>query len=119
VVRVGQAGSKLRAIVQDSGQIPFQTPRNLPYPVVVEIHKLSGDQCSMLNLGATSIEHLEGILERLGKHGEMRTSMVLSTHSADRRVEASADDFTRPSVSTGWTQMPSREPTRPRRSSKA
>src|SRR5438105_4219528 len=34
--------------------------RATSYPEVVEIHKLSGDQCSMLKVRATSIVHLEG-----------------------------------------------------------
>jgi Lrp/AsnC family leucine-responsive transcriptional regulator len=39
------------------------------------------------------MEHFEGLLERLGKHGEMRTSVVLSTQYEGRPVEAPAEDF--------------------------
>ena len=72
------------------------------YPEVVEIHKLSGDYCSMLKIRAASIEHLEGVIERIGKHGEMRTSVVLSTQYADRPVEPPPAQFLRASASQGW-----------------
>jgi Lrp/AsnC family transcriptional regulator, leucine-responsive regulatory protein len=63
----------------------------------------------MLKVRAMSIEHLEGVLERLGLHGEMRTSVVLSTQYADRPVEPPGEDFARPTVSTGWTLNPACE----------
>jgi Lrp/AsnC family leucine-responsive transcriptional regulator len=56
------------------------------YPEVVEIHKLSGDYCSMLKVRATSMRHLEAIIERLGQHGEMRTSIVLSSPLEKRSI---------------------------------
>jgi Lrp/AsnC family leucine-responsive transcriptional regulator len=77
------------------------------YPEVVEIHKLSGDYCSMLKVRAASIEHLEGVIERLGKHGEMRTSVVLSTQYADRPVEPPPAEFLRATASEGWARPPS------------
>src|SRR5262245_41806206 len=33
------------------------------FPEVVEIHKLSGDHCSMLKVRTASLEHFEGLLE--------------------------------------------------------
>jgi Lrp/AsnC family leucine-responsive transcriptional regulator len=72
------------------------------YPEVVEVHKLSGDHCSMLKVRAASMEHFEGLLERLGRHGEMRTSVVLSTQYEGRPVEAPAEDFLRATHSQGW-----------------
>jgi Lrp/AsnC family leucine-responsive transcriptional regulator len=72
------------------------------YPEVVEVHKLSGDYCSMLKVRAASLEHLEGMLERLGQHGEMRTSVVLSTQYEGRDVEPPAEDFLHATPSEGW-----------------
>lgn len=74
------------------------------YPEVVEIHKLSGDYCSMLKVRAASIEHLEGVIERIGKHGEMRTSVVLSTQYEDRPVEPPPAEFLRATASEGWAR---------------
>ncbi|WP_020671927.1 Lrp/AsnC family transcriptional regulator [Amycolatopsis nigrescens] len=72
------------------------------YPEVVEIHKLSGDHCSMLKLRTASLEHLEGVLERIGKHGEMRSSVVLSTHYDGRPVEPPAENYLRATRHDGW-----------------
>lgn len=33
------------------------------------------------------MQHLEGFLERIGKHGELRSSVVLSTQFEGRPVE--------------------------------
>ncbi|WP_129662979.1 Lrp/AsnC family transcriptional regulator [Phytoactinopolyspora endophytica] len=74
------------------------------YPEVVEVHKLSGDHCSMLKVRATSLEHLEGLFERLGKHGDMRTSVVLSTQYSGRPVEEPNDESARATPSAGWAQ---------------
>jgi Lrp/AsnC family leucine-responsive transcriptional regulator len=73
------------------------------YPEVIEIHKLSGDYCTLLKVRAASIEHLEGIIDRIGhNHGELRTSIVMSTQFADRPVEAARDAHLKAPVSKGW-----------------
>jgi Lrp/AsnC family leucine-responsive transcriptional regulator len=74
------------------------------FPEVVEIHKLSGDHCSMLKVRAASLEHFEGLLERLGRHGEMRSSVVLSTQYDGRPVEAPQEEFMRATQASGWTK---------------
>ncbi|MCE7002634.1 Lrp/AsnC ligand binding domain-containing protein [Kibdelosporangium philippinense] len=81
----------------------FPWPTRLPwpsasddYPEVVEVHKLSGDHCSRVR--AASLEHFEGLLERIGTHGEMRSSVVLSTQYDGRPVA----EFFRASSSHGW-----------------
>ena len=44
-----------------------------------------------------------GLFERLGKHGEMRTSVVLSTQYEGRAVEAPVDDFLHATAAEGWS----------------
>ena len=56
------------------------------YPEVVEVHKLSGEFCTMLKVRASDLPHFEGLVERLGEHGDMRTHIVLSTQYAGRPV---------------------------------
>jgi Lrp/AsnC family transcriptional regulator, leucine-responsive regulatory protein len=80
----------------------LKTSKAEDYPEVVEIHKLSGDHCSMLKVRAASLEHFEGLLERLGKHGEMRSSVVLSTQYDGRAVERPQEEFLRATQSNGW-----------------
>ncbi len=72
------------------------------FPEVVEIHKLSGDHCSMLKVRAASLEHFEGLLERLGRHGEMRSSVVLSTQYDGRPVAPPQEEFMRATQADGW-----------------
>jgi Lrp/AsnC family transcriptional regulator, leucine-responsive regulatory protein len=100
-----RAGLPLTAFVQLRCRLDhclLKTSRADDYPEVVEVHKLSGDHCSMLKVRAASMEHFEGLLERLGRHGEMRTLVVLSTQYEGRPVEAPSDDFARAPRPEGW-----------------
>ena len=101
-----RAGLSLTAFVQLRCRLDhclLKTSRADDYPEVVEVHKLSGDHCSMLKVRAASMEHFEGLLERLGKHGEMRTSVVLSTQFEGRPVEAPPEDITHATPAEGWS----------------
>jgi Lrp/AsnC family transcriptional regulator, leucine-responsive regulatory protein len=102
-----RAGLPVAAFIQMRCRLDrclLKTSQADDYPEVVEIHKLSGDYCSMLKVRAASIEHLEGVIERIGKHGEMRTSVVLSTQYADRPVEPPPSEFLRATASSGWSR---------------
>ena len=102
-----RAGLPLTAFVQMRCRLDrclLKTSQASDYPEIVEIHKLTGDYCSMLKVRAASMEHFEGLLERVGQHGEMRTSVVLSTQYQDRPVEPPSDDYLRATHSTGWTR---------------
>jgi Lrp/AsnC family transcriptional regulator, leucine-responsive regulatory protein len=113
-----RAGLPVAAFIQMRCRIDrclLKTSEADDYPEVVEIHKLSGDYCSMLKVRAASIEHLEGVIERIGKHGEMRTSVVLSTQYADRPVEPPPEDLLRASSSQGWSRPPASAPRRKRK----
>lgn len=62
------------------------------FPEVVEVHKLSGEFCSMLKVRAASLRHFEGLAERLGEHGDMRTHIVMSTQYTGRPVAPITQD---------------------------
>jgi Lrp/AsnC family leucine-responsive transcriptional regulator len=102
-----RAGPPLTAFIQMRCRLDrclLKTSSAGDYPEVVEIHKLTGDSCSMLKVRAVSMEHFEGLLERIGQHGEMRTSVVLSTQDEGRPVERGPDDFFRATSSGGWSR---------------
>ncbi|MGH7912064.1 MAG: Lrp/AsnC family transcriptional regulator [Candidatus Dormibacteraceae bacterium] len=106
------AGHPVTAFLQmrcDRDRCLLTTSRATDYPEVCEIHKLSGDYCSLLKVRATSMEHLEGIIEQIGRHGQMRTSIVLSTQFERRPVGPPPEDFVHASDSEGWAEGP-REP---------
>jgi Lrp/AsnC family leucine-responsive transcriptional regulator len=107
------AGQPLLAFIQlrcRLGSCLLKTTSSEDYPEIVEVHKLSGEHCSMLKVRATSLEHFEGLIERLGSHGEIRTHIVLSTQYDGRPVAPPKPD--RPvAPSQGWNaaadQVPS------------
>lgn len=100
-----RAGYPISAFVEmrcSLGRCLLKTGTAEDYPEVVEIHKLSGDHCSMVRVRAASLEHFEGLLERLGTHGELRSSVVLSTQYEGRPVEAPAEDYVPATMHNNW-----------------
>ncbi|GAB3151812.1 Lrp/AsnC family transcriptional regulator [Micromonospora sonneratiae] len=49
------------------------------WPEVLEIHRITGDACSMLKVAASSIDAFEQVIDRLSRHGQPSSTMVLST----------------------------------------
>jgi len=105
VVDPARAGQPLLAFIQlrcALGKCLLKTTTDADYPELVEVHKLSGEHCTMLKARATSLAHLEGFIERLGTHGEMRTHIVLSTQYEGRSVQQAIPE--RPvTPSMGWS----------------
>lgn len=100
-----RAGQPLSAFVQmrcTTGRCLLKTTRAEDFPEVLEIHKLSGNSCSMLRVRVTSMRHLEGLFERLGEHGEMNTHVVLSTEFEGRPVQPPAAETRPVTRSAGW-----------------
>ena len=110
VVDPARAGQPVAAFVQmrcDRDRCLLKTTRASDYPEIVEIHKLSGDYCSMLRVRTRSMQHLESFLERIGRHGDLRSSVVLSTQFEGRPVELVKDAADEVTQSAGWRQQPS------------
>lgn len=102
----GRAGQPLAAFVQmrcSPGRCLLKTTEAEELPEVVEIHKLSGNSCTMLRVRVTSMEHLEGLFERLGEHGEINTHVVLSTEFEGRPVAPAPDGGRTVTRSAGWS----------------
>ena len=83
----------------------LRTTTSDDYPELVEVHKLSGEFCTMLKVRASSLAHLEGLVERLDMHGDLRTHIVLSTQYEGRSVEAAAPERS-VTESVGWRRAP-------------
>ena len=103
-VDAARAGAEVLAFVQMRcrlGSCLLRTSTAEEYPEIAEIHKLSGEHCTLLKVRTASLSHFEGLLERLGTHGELRTHIVLSTQYEGRPVEPPAD--ARPETQAdGW-----------------
>lgn len=90
-----RAGQPLLAFIQlrcSLGRCLLRTTTAQDYPELAEVHKLSGEHCTLLKVRAASLAHLEGLVERLGTHGEMRTHIVLSTQYDGRPIEPTDPD---------------------------
>ena len=101
-----RAGYPFLAFVQmrcTHGKCLLKTSTAADYPEIVEVHKLSGDHCSMLKVRAATLDHLEGFFERVGEHGEMRSSVVLSTQFHGRPVEPPVEDYLTATRAEGWS----------------
>jgi len=46
---------------------------------VTECHRITGDDCFLLKLHVASMAHLAEVLDRLSVHGQLTTSIVVST----------------------------------------
>ncbi|MEO3806131.1 Lrp/AsnC family transcriptional regulator [Nonomuraea sp. B1E8] len=102
-----RAGQPLTAFVQmrcAHGRCLLKTTAAEDLPEVTEVHKLSGSWCTMLKVRVASMPHLEGLLERLGEHGEMNSHVVLSTPYEGRAVEPAPPRGRSVTASEGWTR---------------
>ena len=105
VVDPRQVGVPLTAFLQlrcETGHCLLKTTAADDFPEVVEVHKLSGQFCSMLKLRTTSLTHLEGLIERLGEHRNLNSHVVLSTQYERPTVEPPALQAPSVSDSDGW-----------------
>lgn len=106
-VNTTRAGLPFTAFIQmrcTLGRCLLKTTAAEDFPEIVEIHRLSGTSCTMLKIRAASMAHFEGLVERLGEHGELNTHVVLSTPYEGRPVTPDAA-ATRPvTQSEGWTR---------------
>lgn len=101
-----KAGLPLTAFIQmrcTPGRCLLQTSDADDYPEVVEVHKLSGEYCSMLKVQVASMQHLEGLFELIGdKHGPLKSHVVLSTQYQGRPVEPPIERDRPVTPSPGW-----------------
>ncbi len=102
-----RAGLPLTAFVQlrcALGRCLLKTTSADDFPEAVEVHKLSGNSCTMLKVRVASMPHLEGLLERLGEHGEMNSHIVLSTQYDGRPVQPPPAEARTATHSPGWVR---------------
>jgi Lrp/AsnC family leucine-responsive transcriptional regulator len=56
------------------------------FPEILEMHRLSGGDCSILKVVTPSVARLEELIDRLAAYGKPTTSLVLSTVVEDRPI---------------------------------
>ena len=105
VISPARAGLPLTAFIQmrcRMGSCLLKTATADELPEVSEVHKLTGSWCSMLKVRVAGMPHLEGLMERLGTHGEMNSHIVLSTQFEGRPVGPPAAQARPVSEAAGW-----------------
>jgi Lrp/AsnC family leucine-responsive transcriptional regulator len=55
-------------------------------PEIIECHRVTGEESYVVKAVVRSVEHLEGLIDRLMPHGETKTSVVLSSPVTHRSV---------------------------------
>ncbi|MEV4411945.1 Lrp/AsnC family transcriptional regulator [Catellatospora sp. NPDC049609] len=81
-VDLALAGRPVIALIQMScygaGCI-LRDPAVSTWPEILEIHRITGDACSILRVAATSMDAFEEVIDRLAPHGRPSSTMILST----------------------------------------
>ncbi len=98
-------GLSVMALIQARcvpGKCLLKTTSAANFPEVIEVLKVSGPHCTILKVVASSTAHLESLLERLGQHGEMLTTMVFSS-ALSRRVIDWEEGIGEYETPAGWS----------------
>ncbi len=66
-------------------------------PEVLDCYRVTGSDSLIVKVMASSVEHLESLIDRLSAHGQLTTSMVLSAPVTKRIVTPVAENFHEPS----------------------
>src|SRR5258705_4441446 len=81
-VDLTKAGRHVVALIRMSCYGPRCVLRDPEVPTwaeVLEIHRVTGDACSVLKVATTSMEEFESMIDRLAPYGQPSSTMVLSS----------------------------------------
>ncbi|MEU5724392.1 MULTISPECIES: Lrp/AsnC family transcriptional regulator [unclassified Micromonospora] len=81
-VDLTRAGRTVVALIRMScygSRCILNDPDVAGWPEIMEIHRITGDACSMLKVAAGSIDEFERVIDRLAPYGQPSSTMVLST----------------------------------------
>lgn len=88
----GQAGWPVSAFIRMSCYGPrcvLRDPEVAAWPEIREIHRVTGDVCSILRIVAVSMVAFEDLIDRLAVYGPPSSTMILSSPLAGRPLTAS------------------------------
>ena len=63
-------------------------------PEVLECHRVTGSDSLVMKVVASSVEHLEELIDQLSAHGQLTTSIVLSSPVTRRIITGMTDNNT-------------------------
>jgi Lrp/AsnC family leucine-responsive transcriptional regulator len=56
-------------------------------PEIIECHRVTGDDCYIMKVAVTSVDHLSNLIDQLATHGQVTTALVLSSPVDGRLLE--------------------------------
>lgn len=87
---LAKAGRHVIALIRTScygARCVLRDPAVAGWPEVLEIHRVTGDACSVLKVATASMESFEELIDRLAPFGQPASTMVLSTPLGWRPVD--------------------------------
>ncbi|MEU7617132.1 Lrp/AsnC family transcriptional regulator [Micromonospora rifamycinica] len=81
-VDLARAGRPVVALIRMScygSRCILHDPQVVDWPEIQEIHRITGDACSVLKVAAGSIGQFEAVIDRLAPYGQPSSTMVLSS----------------------------------------
>lgn len=93
-VDLGRAGWSVLAMIRMTCYGPrcvLQDPTVAEWPEVMEIHRITGDACSLLKVAAGSMDGFEAVIDRLAPYGPPSSTLVLATPVPWRPVVPAPD----------------------------
>jgi Lrp/AsnC family transcriptional regulator, leucine-responsive regulatory protein len=57
------------------------------WPEVLEVHRVTGDACSVVRIAVADMAGFQDLIDRLGRYGKPSSSMVLSSPLAWKPIE--------------------------------
>lgn len=89
-INLAKVGYPITAIIRMSSAPGERCTRFVDYaeamPEVLECYRVTGSDSLIMRVMASSVEHLETIIDQLSAHGQLTTSMVLSAPVTGRIV---------------------------------
>jgi Lrp/AsnC family transcriptional regulator, leucine-responsive regulatory protein len=95
VVNTAKIGYPITAIMRMNSQGERSTRLNVSVreiPEVLECYRVTGEDCHIMKVIVSSVEHLESLIDRLSVHGQVTTSIVLSIPVTGRIVTRVVDN---------------------------
>lgn len=89
VVNTAKIGYPITAIMRMHSQGERCTRLNVQVreiPEVLECYRVTGEDCHVMKVMVSSVEHLESLIDRLSAFGQVTTSIVLSTPVTRRTI---------------------------------
>ena len=88
---VGLPLSAFTRVRPGPGQIPRISELAASLSEVAECHRITGEDCFLIKLHVRSMDHLSEVLDRFALHGQVVTSIVVSTPVPPRGVALRTD----------------------------